>query len=387
MADPNSAINNFFVNWCKSEKIHGWNKLPNPQKTDTGDPKTRRSNGIRNLPIRLSIPSIITTLDPEKKTSSTLEDILTALTAGLAFLSLPSISALVPATTSLLSTVLITSLQQAPPVALAIFKTPDSSSSSPSQTIQISQLASQLSTLNARVGEMLDRGLALIMHDPTAFTAFATPSGAFSGPEILSLPKETSRLDLALKTHLVAAAMAANDWTVFTGPPDNVETNEWFNSTLASNAERFVCNVAKAEEGICDTIDSRGVVPLCQPEDWSSYTSPYTHRAYYPSQGGGRNAPPSARLLHAIVDNGWGTLDAILDGGYNCSLSNGGAGVSLRFKEGGGGIEFGCLAGRVRMENGCREVREKGWREGCDFFFERHKKPPVVHPYGNVQCH
>ncbi|KAI4200312.1 MAG: hypothetical protein LQ350_004060 [Teloschistes chrysophthalmus] len=332
----------------------------------------------------LSIPSMITTLDPLKKTSSSLDNILTALTVGLAFLSLPSIGALVPATTSLLGTILVTSLQQAPPVAQAIFKTPDDS---PDQLIQFGELASELSTLNTRVGEMLDRGLAVIMHDVTAFAAFATPSGAFSGPEILSLPKETSRLDLALKTHLVAAAMAANEWTVFIGPPDDPITNTWFNSTLASNAEKFVCNVANPEQGICDTIDSRGVIPLCQPEDWGSYTSPYTHRAYYPSQGGSRNDPPSARLLHDIVDNGWGTLDAIMDGAYNCTIQGGGGGgVSLRWKEGGGGIEFGCLAGKVKVVNGCEEIKEQGWKEGCNFFFERHKKPPIVNAYGNVGC-
>ncbi|KAI4237014.1 MAG: hypothetical protein LQ352_007963, partial [Teloschistes flavicans] len=315
----------------------------------------------------LSIPQIIATLDPEKQTKSNLDTILTTLTAGLAFLSLPAVGALVPATTSAIGTVLVTALQQAPGVAQAIFQTPDDDATT--QIVQMGDLASALGTLNSRLGAMLDAGLSTIMHDVSAFTAFAS-GGSFSGAETLSIPRETAQLDLAFKTYLVASAMAANEWTVFWGPPDDATptaadpSGTWFNSTLASNARRFICNTAP-RDGICDLIDSRGVIPLCQPEDWGTYTSPYTHRAYYPSQGGGRNDPPSARLLHALADNGWGTLDAIFDGGYNCTLAaneddgggggGGGGQPLLRFAPGGKGIDFSCLAGRLRMETGCRE--------------------------------
>lgn len=59
--------------------------------------------------------------------------------------------------------------------------------------------------------------------------------------------------------------MVANEWLVFWGPPDGPD-GSWFNSTLEFNAKKFVCN--PSPNGICDSINSRGVSPLYQPGDW-----------------------------------------------------------------------------------------------------------------------
>ncbi|KAL8847632.1 MAG: hypothetical protein Q9221_007320 [Calogaya cf. arnoldii] len=184
-----------------------------------------------------------------------------ALTVGLPFLSLPAVGALVPAATSMVGTLLVTALQQAPAVTEAIWPKPDGKST---QVIQMGELASELADVNGQLGEMLDRGLAVVMKDLSSFVKLAS-SGTFSGPDVLSIPKKTAKLDLALKAHLVSKAMTANDWWVYYGPPDN-DDGTWSNSTTESNSKKYVCNVTP-EDDICDLIDSHGVPPLCQPED------------------------------------------------------------------------------------------------------------------------
>lgn len=181
--------------------------------------------------------------------------------------------ALVPAATSTVGTLLVTALQQAPSVSEAIWKSDGKST----QVVQMGELASELGGVNAEIGAMLDRGLAVVMKDVSAFAKFAA-SGSFSGPDVISIPKETAKLELALKAHLVTKAMTANDWWVYYGPPDNTD-GTWSNSTTESNAKKYVCNTTP-EDDICDTIDSRGIPPLCQPEDWGIYTSPVTRRVY-----------------------------------------------------------------------------------------------------------
>ncbi|KAI4261005.1 MAG: hypothetical protein L6R42_003786 [Xanthoria sp. 1 TBL-2021] len=199
----------------------------------------------------LAVPKIITTLDPDRDADSTLKNILTAPTIGLPFLSIPAVGALVPAATSTVGTLLVTALQQAPSVSEAIW-IPDGKST---QVVQMGELASKLSGVNAEIGAMLDRGLVVVMKDVSAFAKFT--SGSFSAPDVISIPKEEDKLDLAIKAHLVTKAMTANDWWVCYGPPDNAD-GTWFNSTTESNAKKYVCNTTP-EDDICDTIDSRGI--------------------------------------------------------------------------------------------------------------------------------
>ncbi|CAL8579582.1 hypothetical protein XPA_005319 [Xanthoria parietina] len=340
------AINNFFVNWYAAMQF----------ATSTA---------------ALAVPKIIATLDPDREADTTLKNILLALTVGLPFLSLPAVGGLVPVAASTVGTLLVTALQQAPTVFEAIWKSDGEST----QVYQMGELASELGEVNGQIGSMLNRGLAVIMKDVSAFAKFAS-MGSFSGPEVVSIPEKTDGLDLALKAHLVAQAMTANDWWVFYGPPDDAD-GTWTNSTTESNGKKYVCNTTP-EDNICDTINSRGIPPLCQPEDWGIFTSPISHRAYYPSQQNGRNSPPSAALLHAIVDNEWGTLEAIMDGAYACDAyqRDHGSSPSFQITEN-GRFDFMCMS-QLHIVNGCPEFSTKGWQEGCNWFLERHKEPPVL---------
>ncbi|KAI4267917.1 MAG: hypothetical protein LQ337_008127, partial [Flavoplaca oasis] len=227
--------------------------------------------------------------------------------------------------TSAAGPLFVTTLQQAPSVTQAIWKSDGKST----QVIQMGELASELGGLNGKVGEMLDRGLAIIMTDVSTFAKFAS-SGSFSGPDAISIPKEMAKLDLAFKANLLTKAMSANDWWVYYGPPGNTD-GTWSDSTLESNAKRYVCNMTP-EDNVCDTIDLHGVPPMCQPEDWGILTSNGMHRAYYPSQQQGRSDPPSARLLHAIADNEWGSLEGMMDDAYDCEVNKGGPSLGSAFQ-------------------------------------------------------
>lgn len=81
--------------------------------------------------------------------------------------------------------------------------------------------------------------------------------------------------------------MAANDWQVFTGPP--YISGGPFNSTLDSQHFNFQCNIKP--NGVCDTLESKGVAPLCQPEAWSEYTSQQSQPSYFANQKTGRTIP------------------------------------------------------------------------------------------------
>ena len=59
------------------------------------------------------------------------------------------------------------------------------------------------------MGDMIDRGLELLMTDVPSFVNFAS-TGAWSGGTPYSLPETVKGLDLGLKTFLVSTAMNQN---------------------------------------------------------------------------------------------------------------------------------------------------------------------------------
>ncbi|KAI4282108.1 MAG: hypothetical protein L6R38_003192 [Xanthoria sp. 2 TBL-2021] len=196
-------------------------------------------------------------VDPEVPPDTTKDKILAAFTVGLSLPSVPGVASAIEATVGTTAgAILTTALQQAPTVGGAIWPSGDAAS----QVIQISELQSQLGELDSEISDMLQAGLTNIMtgQDTSIFSNFAS-SGAFSGPDLPSLPEDTKGLDIAFKTYLLTSATAANDWQVFTGPPYN--SSGPVNSTLDSQHLKFQCNIKS--NGVCDTLDSKGVAPLC----------------------------------------------------------------------------------------------------------------------------
>ncbi|KAL9594169.1 MAG: hypothetical protein Q9219_007182 [cf. Caloplaca sp. 3 TL-2023] len=315
-------------------------------------------------------------VDPEVQADTTKEKILAAFTAGLSLLSVPGVSSVIEAAVgATIGGILTTALQQAPSVAGAIWPSGDAAS----QVIQIGELQTALSEINSDLSDMLQAGLTNIMdgQDTSVFANFAS-SGAFSGPELLSLPEQTKGLDLAFKTYLVTTAMAANDWQVMLGPP--YDENSKFNSTPKSQGANFNCNY-KIDTGVCDTLDSKGVAPTCQPGGWSEYTSPVSKRSYYANQKNGKNNPSSGAMVNAIVQKEWSALTLLFDGAYDCNrLDSGPKNKPIVSFTGDGRFNFNCLS-QLEVHNGCKDDLTGGSQQFQyrDVIFG---VAPLMHPAG-----
>lgn len=147
-------------------------------------------------------------MDPNQATNLVLGEILTALSAGLAFVSAPEVDAAefaIDAATTQASQALVVGLQQAPGVAKAIWPTGTLST----QLIQWADLDNQLGQLDGQAGDMINAGLVLLMSDVPSFISFVQ-TGTFSGANPYSLPSTVNGLDLGLKTFIVSSAIGQN---------------------------------------------------------------------------------------------------------------------------------------------------------------------------------
>ena len=118
------------------------------------------------------ITPIINKIDPEKKINMVRSDILTALTAGLALLGLPEVSAkikgAVSASAALVANVVSSSIQQAPGVAKAVWP----AGTDESKSVQTGDLSSALSSLNSELFDRINAGLLEVMDDVPFSLAF-----------------------------------------------------------------------------------------------------------------------------------------------------------------------------------------------------------------------
>ena len=276
----------------------------------------------------LVVNPIITQIDPEKKSNMVLADILTALTAGLALLGLPEVSAAIKATVTpavtAIANIVNVGIQQAPGVAKAIWPAGTASS----QNFQIGDLQSALGKLDSDLSDRINSGLQVIMSDVPSFLAFAS-NGSFSGSSLPSLPAQTDSLNIGFKTYLLTTAMAHNDWrgswtnlqTQSTGPQSNsLVTFGPPNTTQISQSLAFGCDFQS--NGVCV---GNGKVSN-HPKDWAEWPSPQTNRSWVMDQCCHKNKPTSADLTQSILSNRWGALGTIFDGGYNCTAAAGSRG-------------------------------------------------------------
>ena len=176
----------------------------------------------------LVITPIINEVNPEMKTNMLLSDISNALTAGLAVLGFPEVSAAnkgaVSVSTTLVANIVSKGIQQAPSVAKAIWPVGTASS----QNYQIGELDAGLEGVNSDLSDRINAGLQEIMIDDPSFLAFAS-NGSFSGSTLPSFPAQTDGLNIGFKTYLVIFAMPHNSWrgswtdlqTTSTGPQSN----------------------------------------------------------------------------------------------------------------------------------------------------------------------
>lgn len=287
------SINDFFFNW------------------NGALPYATLSGLLINQPLILEI-------DPIQKTNVLLNDLLSALTAGLSFIAAPELSGLA----GMASTALLKGLQEAPSVAKAMWPT----GTADSQSEQLADLDNYLSQVDQNFTTQITQGLYTIMSDVPSFNGFAS-SGLFSGPNNLSLPSDSDILALGLRTFILSSAMSANKWSAVTR--DDLTMADVVGSVLGSGG--FGC-----------TFDANNI---CTSSDKTAHVfySNSTARAYEVVLKGA--GPDPTAFMKDIVNKEWSNLEQLFDGAYNCSVAPGGSGIGKPLSLfNGTAIDFACLS-------------------------------------------
>ncbi|KAI9845506.1 MAG: hypothetical protein M1837_004845 [Sclerophora amabilis] len=227
-----------------------------------------------------SITNIIQTINPPEKTNVLLNDILSALIAGLAFVSTPGGAAVggIAAETSAVSTILTTALKQAPSVAKAIWPV----GTTDSVIYQIGQLQEALGDVTDQLRDSINAGLQLVMTDMSAFQAFAA-NGAFSSPKPPSLQNETTGLQWGFTTFLVSKSLTENGWDALFTTPARVGSRD-----ENGNIKEDLWWCSPKENGFCF----------------------FLNKSINPK--GGDN------ILSKVINTGWTTGDLLFDGALTC---------------------------------------------------------------------
>ena len=290
----------------------------------------------------LAVTPIITMIDPPSNTNMALNDVLTALTAGLAIIAAPEIGPELEGAASVAASAFSSAIQQAPGVAKAIWP----SGTANSETVQIGDLQSKLGSVDSDLSDRLQSGLQMLMSDVGAFTGFAS-QGSFSGQVIPSLPNETETLNIGLKTFILTTAMDHNEWSVYWGP----SFTDGLLNTAQSQADNFGCTIEP--NGVCDTPTGKG--KSGQPKGWAEWSSTVTNRSFSPQKYFAKSSagPSSSAVMSAITSNQWSTLPLVFDGSYNCSQVHAPADrTPVISANGDGSLDFSCL-GQLQTNSGC----------------------------------
>ena len=262
---------------------------------------------------------LVNEIDPIQKTNLILDDLLLALTAGLAFIGAPEVGEGISAAVESGAKLLLNGLQQAPLVAKAVW--PEGTLDS--QSVQLGQLDTDLSELYINTTTAVEAGLFAIMNDLPSFVAFAS-SGGFSGPDLLSLPDATSALTMAWNTYILSTAMTAN---------------KWHSSPFRDMTKADVESNVPGSGGFGCTFDDNNICTNDGGPPFVFY-SDSTATAYTLSVEGA--GPSPGQLMKDIVTNQWSTLEQLFDGAYNCTVA-GNIGKPLNFFNG-GTIDLSCMS-------------------------------------------
>lgn len=237
------------------------------------------------------IETVVQTLNPID-TSFKLSDIITAVSAGLAFLAPVAgvAGGVVEGAVSVASAV-TDAIGGAQEVANIIWP----SGTEESQTIQIADLHSKLGEQNLDWTKNLEAGLKAIMTDRKNFVNFAK-SGKFSGDFSVSIPDNAENLGLALKTLIISKAFNGNGYTSLVSSHLNI--------------------VNAADDGVADC-GSQALNADYSTDSTDFYLGYFTD---VKKPGGDK-----ASLLPHILGE-WTTGTSLFEGSLNCARS--GAGVS-----------------------------------------------------------
>ncbi|KAL9018218.1 MAG: hypothetical protein Q9185_004491 [Variospora sp. 1 TL-2023] len=280
------------------------------------------------------IMNIVQTIDPPNKNSGVLlHDILSALTAGLAFLAMPEGAALTSAAATT-APIFLKAIQQAPRVAKIIWP----SGTVEREIIEIGALGSQLAKVTAALSDRISQALASVMGrgepDLSTFLAFAQ-DGEFSrsADQFPDIANKTRGLLVGFTTFLVSEALVLAGWhaVVSLGTDPLGLTNGsamcpgWINIEGGGRSDepRACPQFSNFNYGDmqCSAYDAHG---QCEKSYWwySNRTGAAFSLAKTPyygvwSKASKEEKDPTA-ILQTIFANGWSTGQLLLENAGRC---------------------------------------------------------------------
>ena len=147
-----------------------------------------------------SIGAIVALLDPPKSTNVFLNNLLTALSAGLSFVSVDA-GPLVDA--------LITGIKTAVGVGSYLFPVGTLNT----QVAQFDEIANSMGTVTSYFQENITSALAAVQNDPKTFLAIVG-SGNFSVNPVPSIADQSDSMLKALNTYVISQCLQANNWVI-----------------------------------------------------------------------------------------------------------------------------------------------------------------------------
>ena len=298
----------------------------------------------------LKIDPIVELLDPVKTQNVLLQNILTGLVSGLAFIPTPG--DIFPGISDMTKVAMksgITALVVAPSIIRSIF--PEDTDDT--RMVQMAQLKSQLGNLEDGISNRLGPGLQTAQNDVTSFVQMAS-TGAFSAHPPFALDTQTEALDLAFTTFLVSTCIMSNNWQGAVA----VDTSP---QALATNGTAAQYDID------CDGYDANNV---CNA--W--WYDEDNNDAYTLTSLDNLMDNPYAKI-HGILSNGWSTGAQLFGGARRCSQAqNLGKGVLVDVSN--GSITFDCLS-QLKMctfDKHCTSTKcefsdcdsEPGFRDGFE---------------------
>ena len=254
-----------------------------------------------------SIGAIVALLDPPKKTNVLLNDILTALSVGLSFVSVdagPLIGAL------------INGIQQAPGVGKYLFPVGTLNT----QIAQFDEIANSMGTVTSYFQENITTALAAIQNDTVTFLAIVG-SGNFSVTPVPSIADQSDSMLTALNTYVISQCLQANNWVITRAIDTDV--NELQANGSAAGWDIPGCGTGYDSNSICGAY----------------YFNEKINVSFSLDNLGDMSNNPTPDMSQFFAN--WTTPDLLFNGAAQCEVQGGSApNVTI----GASGIDASCLS-------------------------------------------
>lgn len=181
------------------------------------------------------VGNIVSVIDPIKKNNVVLNDILTALSVGLAFL---------PGPEAAIGKALVTGAQQAPGVAKYLYPI----GTADSQLLQMQQVAANLGSSVKNLQDSIGKALPPMVNDVNAFAAF-TATGAFSA-FLPPLDKLADSLLNGMMAYVISQAYQLNGVFITRQLNTSVRALATNGTSLSYDSP---CTTDYDSNGVCDT--------------------------------------------------------------------------------------------------------------------------------------